>query len=180
MAAWSVNRRAPPAFTCSPKKLYAFVTVSTVEATGRGEFKVLQSRWGWKRLSWKHREDLIHNEWREEVNHQCKKGSICKHNSNKFQPWPYFTVILHNSDRVRPKPCRLCCCSPACQYSWIRAIIGSLLILCCVYCMIVTLSVIIICPEIYTADSHWKLNYTLLSGEKVTRLSTKQANRLMK
>ncbi len=38
-----------------------------------------------------------------EVNHQCKTGSICKHNSNKFQRWPYFTITVHSTDWVWPK-----------------------------------------------------------------------------
>ncbi len=74
----------------SPKKRYAFVAVSNVKATGRGEFKVLQPLWGWKRLSWKHKEDLIHNECSEEVNRQCKRGcaSITPTLARFYCHWP--------------------------------------------------------------------------------------------
>lgn len=71
----------PSAFMWSPKKLFAFVTVSTVKATGTGEFNVYQSLWGWTRLPLKHQEDLSHNECREEVNHQRE---MCKHNSKQI------------------------------------------------------------------------------------------------
>lgn len=147
----------------NPKKLYAFVTLTSIKATGKGEFKVLLSLWGWKRLSWKYQEGFIHNECREEVNHQCKKG-ITPTNFNLGPIFLSFSRILIETGQSLVSWFALVLyASQGCAAFQYCQSCGSILslIYSCVY-IIVSLSIICLllrfAPELYTADTQRTFN----------------------